>query len=216
MTEQTLTVAGTVYSVTEAFERLKRYPWKTPLAFDLQGAGTPGVLTLEEVVRTRKVSSRMSNAQAALFLEAAATAPWVDAAADLADADPQERGGLFDAMTELYWHFGERMPKGVSIAKISKVLYLKNPALYPILDTHLMMAYAPQIRELRKTYPELGKRRRAWIAIREELLEARTTGAIEQLRHRLRGFDSADIDEKARVHRLNELTDLRLLDILVW
>jgi hypothetical protein len=73
------------------------------------------------------------------------------------------------------------MPKGVSIAKISKVLYLKYPALYPILDTHLMMAYAPQIRDLRKTYPELGRRRRAWVAIREDLLEVRAAGAIEEL-----------------------------------
>jgi carbohydrate-selective porin OprB len=102
MNEQILTVTGAVYSTTEAFEKLKRYPWKTPLAFDLQGRGELGVLTMEEVVRTRTVSSRMSHAQAALFVSAADTAPWVDAAADLSDADPQTTGGLFDAMTNLY------------------------------------------------------------------------------------------------------------------
>ncbi|MFJ6004055.1 DUF6308 family protein [Arthrobacter sp. NPDC092385] len=216
MTDRTFTVAGTTYSVTEAFARLKGYPWKTPLAFDLQGTGEPGVLTTDEVMRTRKVSSRMSYAQAARFVDAAATAPWVDAAADLADANPQEAGGLFSDMTDLYSHFAKRTSPDVSIAKLSKVLYLKHPALYPILDTHLLKAYKPQTRGLRTTYRDFEAHQRAWVVIREELLEVRTTGAIDELRQRLRDFDSSEDDEVARVHRLDKLTDLRLLDILVW
>lgn len=216
MTEGTLRVAGATYSISEAFDQLKGYPWKTPLAFDLQCSGEPGQLTVDEVMRTRKVSSRMSHAEATLFVQVSATAPWVKDGADLGEADPQEADGLFSGMARLYWHFEERMPRGVSIAKISKVLYLKFPALYPILDTHLLKAYTPQSRALRGTYPDFGKCRLAWTAIREELLEARSSRAMEELRRRLRDFDSSDEDEVAQVHRLNDLTDLRLLDILVW
>jgi hypothetical protein len=55
--------------------------------------------------------------------------PCVRADADLADAAPGS--SEFDAMTALYWHFGDGAPKGVNFAKISKVLHLKNPSLFP-------------------------------------------------------------------------------------
>lgn len=67
------------------------------------------------------------------------TAPWMKPEADLANADPHlvDEGKLFSGMTDLYWHFAEIAPKGVSFAKISRVLHLKLPHLFPILDSHL-------------------------------------------------------------------------------
>ena len=137
------------------------------------------------------------------FLEASETAPWIRTAADLANADPDRE--LFAAMTDLYWHFAEGSPKGVSFAKISKVLHLKQPSLFPILDSHVARAYAPA-----------GWRRRTWLAVRKDLLAARTSGALDELRGRIRSYKSADKAKQQQVRLMDGLTDLRILDILVW
>lgn len=212
---RTISVAGRFHTIPGALEVMRNYPHKTPAVFDFLGTGEPGQLTVDEVMRTRKVSSRMSYAEAEFFVAAAATANWVDVDADLADADPCQEG-LFAEMSDLYWHFAERAPKGVSTAKISKVLYMKYPRLYPILDTHLMKAYVPKIEDLKVDFPALGRRRKVWVAVRAELLEARETGALSELRMKLREFDSDDKQEQQTVRQLDRLTDLRLLDILVW
>ncbi len=218
-TAQTITVAGHVRTLEDAMGVMERYPRKTPAAFDYLGAGEPGHLTAQEVIRTRKINSRISNKEVTFFVETAATAPWVNPAADLGDADPEiaeveER--LFSEMTDLYWHFAVSAPKGVSFAKISKVLHLKLPHLFPILDSHIARSYAPAAKLLRTDYSHLGWRRRTWIAVRHDLLEARASGAVDELRRRLRSYDSADIDKQREVRLLDGLTDLRLLDILVW
>lgn len=210
-----IAVAGQSHSLQEAIERLVRYPYRTPVAFDFPGSGEPGRLTAEEVRRTRKVRSRISNAEVDFFVEAGDTAPWVDPRADLADADPHQQG-LFTAMTDLYWHFGENAPRGVNFAKISKVLHVKQPHLYPILDSHIRRSYASSARALRSGFPELGWRRRTWVAVRNDLVCARSSGGLSRLRELLRGFESADSMEQQRVRNLDALTDLRLLDILVW
>lgn len=212
--KQELHVASHVRTIDEAIGILERYPRKTPAAFDYLGGGEPKKLTSQEVIRTRKISSRISNKEVTFFVETSATAPWIGTPADLANADPE--GKLFVAMTDLYWHFAENAPKGVSFAKISKVLHLKQPSLFPILDSHLARSYAPAARALRTDYPQFGWRRRTWLAIRNDLLAARSSGAIEELRERLHSYESDDVDSQPDVRLLAGLTDLRLLDILVW
>jgi hypothetical protein len=53
----------------------------------------------------------------------------------LADADPDATGGDFDHAADLYWYFTspDRI-RGVGVAKLHKVLHVKRPGLYPILD----------------------------------------------------------------------------------
>lgn len=216
---QLLVVAGKARSIQEALGVLESYPSKTPAAFDLIGPGEQGKLTADEVIRTRRISSRISTREVTFFLETAATAPWIDAPADLASADPDASaadGNLFSSMTALYWHFALAAPKGVSFAKISKVLHLKMPNLFPILDSHIARSYAPSAKQLRANYPQLGWRRRTWIAVRHDLITPRASGALDELRDRLRSYECADAKKQERVQRLNGLTDLRLLDILVW
>jgi hypothetical protein len=198
---------------------MEKYPRKTPAAFDFLGSGVPGKLTAQEVIRTRKIRSRISNKELPFFIGTAETAPWITSPADLANANPDTvaiDGGLFASMTDLYWHFAENAPKGVSFAKISKVLHLKLPSLYPILDSHIARSYAPAARMLRRDYPQFGWRRRTWIAVRHDLLNARASGAVDELRDRLRSYESNDISKQREVRLLDGLTDLRLLDILVW
>lgn len=207
---QTLSAAGHVRTLEDAMGVMERYPRKTPAAFDYPGPGEPEKLTAQEVTRTRKLSSRISNKEVAFFVETAVMAPWIIPSADLANADPDAGGKLFASMTDLYWHFAETSPKGVSFAKISKVLHLKQPSLFPILDSHIARSYAPTAKKLRRDYPQFGWRRRTWIAVRNDLLQARASGALDELRRRLRSHESQD------VRLLDGLTDLRLLDILVW
>ncbi|MET4622840.1 hypothetical protein ABIE18_004319 [Arthrobacter sp. 2762] len=213
-TGHTLTVAGQTLTLEDAMGVFERYPRKTPAAFDYLGSGEPEELTAQEVIRTRKISSRISNKEVGYFVEMSATAPWIRTTADLADATPE--GTLFAAMTDLYWHFAENSPKGVSFAKISKVLHLKQPSLFPILDSHIARSYAPAARLLRTGYPQLGWRRRTWLAIRNDLLAARESDTLSELRHRLRSYESDDANKQNAVRLLDGLTDLRLLDILVW
>lgn len=211
-----ISVAGRIRSRSEAMKVFESYPAKTPSAFDLPGSGDPRHLTLQEVARTRKVSSRISHKEAAFFVETGQTAPWIEAGADLEDADPLAADGLFAAMTDLFEHFRVPAPKGVNFAKISKVLHLKQPSLFPLLDSHIARAYRPAVRQLRVEFPDLGWRRRSWIAVRHDLLAARRSGAVEGLRQDLAGYESQDASRQETVRRLNQVSDLRLLDILVW
>lgn len=214
-TNTTLSVAGNIRGISEAFEVLRRYPRATPVAFDLPGPGLPGKLTPQEVQRTRKINSRISNVELAFFVETSKTAPWAHPGSDLAAAYP-DAPGLFSEMTDLYWHFAEKAPRGVNVGKISKVLHLKMPNLYPILDSKVANAYRPLAKALRRDYPQLNMRRRTWVAARNDLVTARSTGALEMLRERVRGFEATDENVQEHVRRLDQLTDLRILDILVW
>lgn len=100
-----VTVAGASFTIEQAVDRFVAYPRRTPARFDYPPRGEYGSITPEDIRRTRYISSRISHAQGDYFIAQAAGAPWIDAASDLAAADPNIRGGLFDAMSELYWHF---------------------------------------------------------------------------------------------------------------
>jgi len=211
-----LTVAGKHYTLEEALEVFVSYPSGTPPRFDYPSRGEPGVITAAEIQRTHAVSSRISHAQRDYFISTAKTAPWIDPDADLASADPQERGGLFDAMHELYVYFFNRRPERVNFAKISKVLHLKYPAAFPMIDSRLREKYREAAAELKTQYPERGWRERTWIAVREDLVRARESGALTELRDALKNYESDDVTERDRIASLANLTDLRMLDILTW
>ena len=49
--------------------------------------------------------------------------------------------GLYDRAAVLWEHFWDARPANVSTAKISKVLYLMRPGLFPILDSYLIKFY---------------------------------------------------------------------------
>ena len=96
--------------------------------------------------------------------------------------------------------------------KAAKALYLKRPHLYPILDSRLVAAYRHPARlaahRLRNCRP--GLRRAYWAAIRADLLHAENIAELAAVRTALRQ------DEDERVRRAADLSDIRLLDIVVW
>lgn len=195
-------------TIEQALSAFRRYRLKTVHRYDLKGPGDPYVITLEEAARTRAVSSRLSNQEAAWLVARSQTAPWPLPDADLADADPSERDGLYDQMNACYEHFFTDRPRYVDIGKISKVLHIKRPKLFPILDREVRTCYKQAARRAAKNYPDRGYKAMFWAAIRDDLVANRQSGSLAALRD---GFAS---EPPLKVY--SQLTDLRLLDILTW
>ena len=81
--------------------------------------------------------------QADWIVDRGTSAPWAAIALDaqLKEADPLAEGGLYDRAAALWEHFWDARPANVSTAKISKVLYLMRPGLFPILDSYFTRFY---------------------------------------------------------------------------
>jgi hypothetical protein len=208
-----MTVAGT--KIADPFAQLSAYARRysgTVARYDLGGSGDVDVLTVDEVTRTRIIASRISATEGDWFVERGRCAPWsnVPADADLADADPSECDGLYAATIALYDHFRTAAPKGVAIAKIHKVLHLKRPGLIPILDSRLLTVYAAAAAQAARRHEHLGARRLNWAAIREDLIDESNAQALVDARARLAA------DEDSTVRLMARLTNLRLLDAVVW
>jgi hypothetical protein len=206
-----VTIAGEV--LPDPFERLAAYAGRysaTLVHYDLAAQNDSFALSPDEVRRTRKIASRISDRERDWFLERGQSAPWAhtDPSADLGDADPGHEGGLYDRANALYQHFRTDAPRNVNMAKISKVLHLKRPALIPLLDSHLERRYRRLARQAALRYPARGYSRLYWAAIRDDLLLNRDS--ITALRSRLAE------DDREAVRRLIQLSDLRVLDILTW
>lgn len=98
----------------------------------------------------------------------------------------------------------------MGVAKISKVLHLKRPGLFPILDSKVMAVYRTQARAAAALYPHRGRRALFWAAIRDDLCANLDSGALPLFRSRLAQ------SETEHVRRIAGLTDVRLLDLLTW
>jgi hypothetical protein len=201
-------IAEEPLGLDQAMERLERYPSRTPAIYDYPGPGDPSVITFDEIARTRAVSSRISAAQGDWFIALARTAPWTPIDGDLRDADPAESAGLYDSMLHLYDHFAGAAPKGVNMAKISKMLHLKRPKQFPILDSRLVRSYGEAAARAAATYGSRGNKRMYWAAIRSDL--QRSADGLAELRGRMGAHPVA------RVQALQDLSDLRLHDMLTW
>ncbi|MBA2312947.1 MAG: AAA family ATPase [Actinobacteria bacterium] len=182
--------------------------------YDFADRGDPNALSREEVVRTRVIASRISEEELEWFLEMSKTAPWavVPSELDLALCDASVIGEEYDAANRFYMHFFGNRPKGVSMGKVHKVLHVKRPDLYPILDSRLQQLYLPAARSAAEDLIAKSKR---WSGIREHYWEAirldlvRNRDSLKNLRDQLRSGGDAG-------NRAADLRDLRLLDILTW
>jgi hypothetical protein len=206
-----ITIAGSL--VPDPFEKLVAYASRysgTLLRYDLAGQDDPNALPPEEVERTRVIASRISHRERDWFVERGQNAPWTDVQpdADLGHADPGDEGGLYDHAEALYQHFRTNAPRNVNMAKISKVLHLKRPALVPLLDSHLERKYRSLARQAAGQHPARGYRRTYWAPIRDDLRLNRKCITVLKAR--------CAQDDREQVRLLAQLTDLRVLDILTW
>jgi hypothetical protein len=196
-------------------EYARKYP-ATVRGYGQPGPGDPGRLAPEEAWRSRIIGSRVTLAERDALVKRAGEpgCPWdaVPAGADLADASPAVPDGLFARAAELYWHFTCPRIDGVRAAKVHKVLHVKRPALYPILDSKVRGLYEDQARPWITRLGHLGVKTGDsppyWAAIREDL---RCNGAgIDACR------DELARDSDPAVAMLAVLSTLRLQDILAW
>jgi hypothetical protein len=171
---------------------------------------------LIKATRSPWMGSRISRTQEDWFIDRGNTAPWADIHTDaqLRDADPATASGLYDRAAVLWGHFWDARPANVSTAKISKVLYLMRPGLFPILDSYLIRFYRVPARaaatDLAQARPSLGPHKALyWEAIRRDILNSQAS--LRLLRQVLPAMGTSLAEPAART-----LTDLRLLDMLAW
>ena len=181
-------------------------------------AATFGQIDADLVKATRSpwMGSRISAKEAAWFIDRGTTAPWaaIPLDAQLKDADPLAVDGLYDRAEALWEHFWDARPAHIRTAKISKVLYLMRPGLFPIIDSYLTRFYRAAARA---AAIELGPQRASlgrfstlyWEAVRRDILG--NEAGLQVLRQVLAATGVPLAEQAART-----LTDLRLLDMLVW
>ncbi len=85
-------------------------------------------------------------------------------------------------MTACYEHFYTNRPRRVAIGKISKVLHIKGPKLFPILDKEVRDYYEAAARRTAKKAPERRFEKTFWAAIRDDLITNRQSGSLAVLR----------------------------------
>jgi hypothetical protein len=184
--------------------------------FDELAGSSPNLLTSKLIASTRTpwMNSRITQADERWLLERSETAPWASIPLDarLVDADPVAAGGLYDAAMAVWTHFMSDRPSGFAVAKMSKVLYLMRPHLFPILDTRLSQLYdksaAAAAAEVSARRPEIASRWNYWAAIRLDVLDA--ADWLASTRQVLAVGTS--IEQRAAT----TLSDVRLVDILSW
>ena len=154
--------------------------------------------------------SRISEKQLIWFVDRATSAPWPPADADLRHAEPNIRNGLYDQLEAFYRHFEKDAPSRIARSKISKVLHIKRPAAFPILDSKVTAVYLEYAQQAVERYPRLKYQKAAyWVAIRDDLITNTESEALAELRAALG-------NEGTLGANLNHITDLRLLDMLTW
>jgi hypothetical protein len=186
--------------------------------YDYLAGASPAEITPEVISATRApwMGSRISKAEENWFIEQGRSAPWASVPVDatLAQADPLVEEGLYDAAEVLWNHFEKSAPAGVRLAKISKVLFLMRPGMFPIEDQYLLKAYDSAAREAAQRYgPQrslfAGRKYATWLAIRNDLVAATATFSV--IRSQLSTSEDPFVREA-----VTRLTDLRLLDIITW
>ena len=181
-------------------------------------AATFGQVNLDLIRATRSpwMGSRISAKQAAWLIDRGTTAPWAAIPLDarLKEADPLAVDGLYDRAAVLWEHFWDARPANVRTAKISKVLYLMRPGLFPILDSYLTRFYRTAARaaaiDVAQKRASLARFRTLyWEAIRRDILD--NEAGLQALREVLAATEAPLAEQAAR-----GLSDLRLLDMLAW
>jgi hypothetical protein len=182
---------------------------KTIEEYDLAGHGDPAILIREEVRRTRRISSRISSRECELFVGQwpSSGAADIPMGAHIGDADPLQPDGLYGEAQRVVGTFIAN--RGIGYTKAYKVLHIKRPHLYPLLDSRLRALYKQPEREYRETHKrELPDRSRCfWGPIRQDVLANKS--ALDEYRDELRA-------QTGLLSQLADLSDLRLLDIAAW
>jgi hypothetical protein len=196
----------------EAADLLTSYPETTLMNYDLgpsSGANRIGPTEIGRLI----VIEPLSQAVAIAMIETGSSAPWslVSTDARLEDADPES--DIYWDAARLFGYF-TAVP-GIADAIASKLLHLKRPGFFPILDSVVRdlyrdaakAAYGASIRPKREL-PDAH--RLYWAAIREDLVRDDTRDALASIRTILRE------DTRPHARAIASLSAVRILDMLAW
>ena len=199
-----LTVGDHEMSFDDALSRAVGYARAhaaTVLYFDFAGKAEGEVtpsngVTLADLGRMTLINADLNGGDAAKLLATKIAWPSVPSWARLEDADPDEPDGLYFSMNTMWKDI--TVHKGIGPSKASKLLHIKRPFAFPILD-----------RDVRKTYKARSRNSGSyWRSIREDLIKGSTE--LERL-----GASLGEVEEEA-VKRASRLPALRLLDLIAW
>jgi hypothetical protein len=218
MSEPAIRIAGRHLSVKEAMNLLDQYPPLTLSVYDGEPTATIADDVTPEDIGRLIVIEPLSQAVAIRLLNAGASFPWhkVPVDARLEDADPE--GKLYADAIELFNAVDALENVGSAIA--SKILHIKRPHFFPILDSQLKLLYKEEAARAyqqsatwKSRQPEWGHL--YWAAVRADLRDTGNVDALAILRQQLLSATTgADVTEHRR--RLANLSNLRLMDILAW
>jgi len=200
------------FSDDESVKLLLRYPPETVTSYDLGPPSSPDAITPTDIGRLIVIEP-LSQMVAVGLLVAGRDAPWelVPHGSRLEDADPD--GELYGEATTLFEHFDRVAGVGSAIA--SKLLHLKRPSFFPLLDSIVVDVYHGTAADRYSASARWQKERPHWdglywAAIRDDLLNRENRRSLHEIRLFLRRHGT---DHAMNIARL---TDLRLLDILAW
>ena len=220
MAAQSLAIAVAGHVVRDPAHAIVQYLEQhggTVTHYDFRAATFSGInLDLIRATRSPWMGSRISAKDAAWLIDRGTTAPWAAIPLDarLKKADPLTVDGRYDRAAALWEHFWDARPANVSTAKISKVLYLMRPGLFPILDSYLTRFYRTAARaaavDVAQKRASLARFRTLyWEAIRRDILA--NEAGLQAVREVLAATEAPLAEQAAR-----GLRDLRLLDMLAW
>jgi hypothetical protein len=200
------------YTVESAFAALTKYAdlhGATISAYDLGGpdeAEIDDIVSLTDIGRMVFINADLTGRDAASLVQfdlARRLDPLsIDLRLDQVDLHPVADDPRYAAMDDVWKAL--RLTKGIGYAKASKLLHLKRPKLFPIIDRHIRSVYKTAAKAEGRAVG--SKEPHYWLAISADLQA--NSGELADLRMRLR--------EEPVTRRLVYLTDLRIQDILAW
>ncbi|HEX3426259.1 MAG TPA: DUF6308 family protein [Acidimicrobiales bacterium] len=208
----TFTIGGQYEIPTElAVSSLLNYPQTTIRFFDLGPVSPPNAVMPTDIGRLIVIEPLQQRVAVGLLL-AEESAPWglVGDEERLEDAAPG--GELYARADRLFRHFDD-VP-GVSYAIASKLLHIKRPRFFPLLDAVLRKVYDyDAASEYTDTTGRPAGRRRGrlfWAAVRTDLIDPRNVQTLRSVRDRLSDIGGRQAEQLVR------LENLRLFDMLAW
>jgi len=200
-----LSIRGTELTPDETREHFTTYARRhaaTVREYDLRHDPEPNIVTVTDLGRMILINARLTGDDAATLLELANPphSDWtrfetgVSITEPIADPADSSAGSLWNAMQHQYTVLDK---EGLGHAKITKLLHLKRPALFPIIDSFV-----------RSFYRDCGITSEWWAHIRADVIA--NAAAFGQLRSA-----AAESGDPAVAH-LARLADLRLHDIAIW
>lgn len=183
-------------------------------------------VTFSDLGRMASLAASLTYERAHLLMRLSRTVAWPGDLPRLDDC-PLSDQGIDDFIShtgverahDLFRTFKDH--SGLGSGTVSKLLHLKWPAFYPIVDSQFRGVYWRRAAQLHAHSDVLegtpnndGNIRAYWLAFRADL--AHNHGALTALPARIEALAEGDVDALAHARRLAQLEPVRLLDMLVW